>query len=182
MSGCDTFQPEASKLSLPFETMKTLTPSLSASARAPWLRHSWLGLLALLFSSCAVMFVAPYDEFTDRALYDLHLKTSAFVARASATGASYAESAGFYQEAIATVNAIRSRAEMQPRNENETNLLNQLEDQYKRLAAKHRLGPLQPSLAGSLEFSFRKLTRAQLAKKRSLKTGAETESGATTPP
>jgi len=162
--------------------MKTFTPSLPASARASWLRHWWLGLLALLFSSCAVIFVAPYDEFTDRALYDLHLKTSAFIARASATGASYAESAAFYQEAIATVNAIRSRAEMQPRNENETSLLNQLEDQYKRLAAKHRLGPLQPSLAGSLEFSFRELTRAQLAKKRSLKTGAKTKSAATSSP
>ncbi len=42
--------------------------------------------------------------------------------------------------------------------------------------------PAQPSLAGSLEFSFRKLTRAQLAKKRSLKTGAETESAAPSPP
>lgn len=162
--------------------METLTPCLPPSARAAWLRHSSLGLLALLFSSCAVMFVAPYDEFTDRALYDLHLKTSAFIARASATKASYAESAGFYQESIATVNAIRSRAEMQPKNENETNLLKQLADQYERLATKHRLGPLQPSLAGSLEFSFRKLTRAQLAKKRSLKSGAGSEPAASNPP
>jgi hypothetical protein len=158
--------------------MESFTSFLPAATRTPWLRHAWLGLLALLFSGCAVMFVAPYDEFTDRALYDLHLKTSAFIARASATGASYADSAAFYQEAIATVGAIRSRAEMQPRNENETNLLNQLEDQYRRLAAKHRLGPIRPSLAGSLEFSFRKLTRAQLAKKRSLKTGADTENAA----
>lgn len=161
--------------------MDTYAPSLSTSSLALWVRHSWLGLLALLFSSCAVMFVAPYDEFTDRALYDLHLKTSTFVARASATGASYAESAPFYQEAIATVRTIRSRAEMQLRNENETNLLLQLEDQYKRLAEKHRLGSLQPSLAGSLEFSFRKLTRAELAKKRSLKTSAVTENAAPNP-
>ncbi len=145
-------------------------------------RSSCLGLLALLYSGCSVMFVAPYDEFTDRALYDLHLKTSTFIARASATGASYADSASFYQEAIATVRTIRSRAEMQVRNENETNLLLQLEDQYKRLAEKHRLGSLQPSLAGSLEFSFRKLTRAQLAKKRSLKTSAATEKTAPNPP
>ena len=141
-------------------------------------RSSCLGLLALLYSSCSVMFVAPYDEFTDHALYDLHLKTSTFVARASATGATYAESASFYQEAIATGRTIRSRTEMQVRNENETHLLLQLEDQYKRLAEKHRRGPLQPSLAGSLELTFRELTRAQLAKKRSLKTGAATENAA----
>ncbi len=128
-----------------------------------------LALLCLALAGCAVQFVSRYDEFTDRALHDLHIRTNEFIARASATRATYAESVPFYEEAKATVRAIRTRAELQADNQNEINQLVALEDQFERLEAKHRLGPLRPSLAGSLELGFRKLIRIQLAKKRSVR-------------
>ena len=129
---------------------------------------AWLVLAVTLFvPGCVVQFVSNYDEFTDRALYELHAETNAFIARVSANRSSYAANATFYAEAKGKVQAIRARSEQFAKNEEEVSRLNALENQFDRLAAKHRLGPLHPGLTGSIELTFRQLTRIQLAKKRS---------------
>ena len=42
---------------------------------------SLLALLPLLFPSCSVFFVSPYDEMTDRAATELVTKTEIFIVR-----------------------------------------------------------------------------------------------------
>jgi hypothetical protein len=71
---------------------------------------SLLALLPLLFASCSVLFVSPYDEVTDRAATDLVTKTEIFIVGYATTtnetghtvrhGKPYdAEATTFYNEA-----------------------------------------------------------------------------------
>jgi len=46
---------------------------------------SSLALLPLLFASCSVLFVSPYDEVTDRAATELVTKTEIFIVRYAGT-------------------------------------------------------------------------------------------------
>ena len=108
---------------------------------------SLLALLPLLFASCSVLFVSPYDEVTDRAATDLVTKTEIFIVRYAATtdeteqvvrrGKPYdAEAATFYNQARAFAAAMLLRSEQ--KDENEIQILRNLSNRwaYPRLRAR----------------------------------------------
>ena len=139
-------------------------------------RFLTLALLALLFTSCTVVFVSPYDEMTDRAATDLVTKTEKFLARYAAMtnetgrvmrpGKTYDdEAAKFYNEARGDVAAILIRSEQKAKNEEEIQILRDLSTRYVQLEASHRLGPITVSSAAGLHRSVRALLHVQLTKK-----------------
>ena len=145
--------------------------TLAAPMRPPWFRHSWLALLAVLFSSCAVMLVGPYDEITDKAITDLAYRTQLFFAKTEADGSGYAANASFYRDAHASLRAIRLRAELYPKNTGELKAIDLLSQNFDNLAELHRDGPLT-GLAGKtarqlIETNFHALLQIELSKKRS---------------
>ena len=110
---------------------------------------SLLALLPLLFPSCSVFFVSPYDEMTDRAATELVTKTEIFVVRYAGTadetghivrrGKPYdAEAATFYTEARGAVAAMLLRSEQKDKNEEEIQILRNLSTRYDQLEASHR--------------------------------------------
>src|SRR5882757_685694 len=86
---------------------------LSAEALAHSAARFALLLLALLFfASCAVNFVAAYDETTDRLLIDLSLKTETAVVRADNGQLSAEDRDKFYDESLGTVRALKARSSL----------------------------------------------------------------------
>jgi len=110
---------------------------------------SLLALLPLLFASCSVLFVSPYDEVTDRAATELGTKTEIFIVRYAGTadetghivrrGKPYdAEAATFYTEARGAVAAMLLRSEQKDENEEEIQILRNLVTRYSQLEASYR--------------------------------------------
>jgi hypothetical protein len=94
---------------------------------------SLVALLPLLFVSCSVLFVSPYDEVTDRAATALVTKTEIFIVRYAGTtdetgytgrrGKPYdGEAATFYTEARGAAAAMRLRSEQKDKNDEEIKL------------------------------------------------------------
>ena len=137
---------------------------------------SLLALLPLLFASCSVLFVSPYDEVTDRAATDLVTKTEIFIVRYAATtdelgkivrrGKPYdGEAATFYNEARGAAAAILLRSEQKDKNAEEIQILRNLSTRYDQLEASHRLGSITMTSAAGLHRTLRALVQVQLSKK-----------------
>jgi hypothetical protein len=137
---------------------------------------SLLALLPLLFASCSVLFVSPYDEVTDRAATELVTKTEIFIVRYAATtdetghiisrGKPYdAEAASFYTEARGAAAAMLLRSEQKEKNEEEVQILRNLSTRYDQLEASHRLGSITKTSAAGLLRTLRALVQVQLTKK-----------------
>jgi hypothetical protein len=126
--------------------------------------------------SCAVVFVGPYDEVTDKAISDLETKTEQFLAKMESTKGSYEANKSFYVDAKASIRAIRLRAELYGRDKNKGELddIDRLEKAFDLLAELHKTGPLIGGERGSgtlaraeIETNFQALLQIELAKKRS---------------
>jgi hypothetical protein len=131
---------------------------------------------ALLLAGCAVLFVSPYDETTDRAVSDLVAKTETFLGRYAATvdesgklarpGRAYDdEAAKFYNEARGAAAAILLRSEQKDKNDEEIAILRDLSTRYDQLEASHRLGRITKTSAAGLHRTLRALVQVQLTKK-----------------
>jgi hypothetical protein len=140
----------------------------------------------LLLPACAVLFVSPYDEVTDRAVTELVARTENFLARYTAvtdetggvvqTGKSYdSEAAAFYDDAVGGAAAIQLRAERKEKNEEEVEILKNLGTQYRRLERSHRLGTITSSSAAGLRRTLRSLIQVQLTKKHIRTANSTTE-------
>ena len=128
-------------------------------------------ILSLLISSCAVVFVGPYDEVTDKAITDLETKAEHFFAKQSKT-VSYEDTKSFVQEAQGSINAIRLRAEVYGKDKNSGELreLDLLSQNLNNLLDLAKTNPSQDTwkTARSLvEINFQSLIQIELAKKRS---------------
>jgi hypothetical protein len=110
---------------------------------------SLLALLPLLFASCSVFFLSPYDEVTDRAATELVTKTEIFIVLYAETtdqtghivrrGKPYdAEAATFYSEARGAAVAMLLRSEQKDKNDEEIQILRNLVTRYSQLEASHR--------------------------------------------
>ena len=137
---------------------------------------SLLALLPLLFASCSVLFVSPYDEVTDRAATDLVTRTEIFLVRYAATtdelgkivrrGKPYdGEAATFYNEARGAAAAILLRSEQKDKNAEEIQILRNLSTRYDQLEASHRLGSITMTSAAGLHRTLRALVQVQLTRK-----------------
>ena len=155
---------------------------------APW-AFSLLALLPLLFASCSVLFVSPYDEVTDRTATELVTKTEIFIVRYAATtdetghivrrGKPYdSEAAAFYTEARGTAAGMLLRSEQEVKNEEEIQILRNLSTRYDQLEASHRLGSITKTSAAGLHRTLRSLVQVQLTKKH-IATSKETTSAST---
>jgi hypothetical protein len=120
---------------------------------------------AVLFSGCAVSFVAPYDETTDRLLTELSQKTETAAVRADAGQLSAEEREKFYSESLGTVRTLQVRAELFVKNEGEIFSLGELKKLFERLQ-KRDAQPLT-SVTTGLRGSLKDLQQIELAKKRS---------------
>jgi hypothetical protein len=120
---------------------------------------------ALFIAGCAVSFVAPYDETTDRLLTELSQKTETAVVRADAGQLSADEREKFYSESLGTVRTLQARADLFVKNEGEIFSLGELEKRYERLQ-KRDAQPLS-SVTTGLRGSLKDLQQIELAKKRS---------------
>jgi len=76
-------------------------------------------LFGLLLAGCSVLFVAPYDAPTDGLLTVLTVLTAAVVIKADNDQLSVGEREKFYAEAEGTVNAMKMRARLYAKNEQE---------------------------------------------------------------
>jgi hypothetical protein len=136
---------------------------------------------AALLTSCAVMWVGPYDEVTDKAIMDLQTKTEQFFAKAESTGANYESSKTFYQDAKASTRSIRLRAELygKEKNKGELDDIDRLEENLDNLVKLHQAGPLTGKAGAiaraQLEANFQSLLQIELAKKHS--SGVSNKSG-----
>lgn len=123
-------------------------------------------LLSLIFfGGCAAVFVAPYDETTDRLLTDLSVKTETAIVRADAGQLSADERATFFEESIGAIRTMKARSALFAKNEDEVAALGQLEQRYESLR-KHGSSP-RSSLATGLRVTLLDLQQIQIAKKRS---------------
>jgi|ERR1700736_2076860 len=120
---------------------------------------------ALLGTSCAVTFVAPYDEKTDQLLTELSVKTETAIAQADVDQLSAEQRTKFYQEAIGTVRAMAARSSLYAKNEREIDALKELDKAYVALRDKG-ISP-RTSLAGGMRLRLSALQQIQIAKKRS---------------
>jgi hypothetical protein len=114
-----------------------------------WIARRAFSLLALLFASCSVLFVSPYDEVTDRAATDLVTKTEIFIVGYATTtnesgrtvrhGKPYdAEATTSYNEARGAAAAMLLRSEQKDKNDEEIQILRNLVTRYSQLEASHR--------------------------------------------
>jgi hypothetical protein len=130
-----------------------------------------VAIVGAFVTSCAVVFVGPYDEITDKAINDLAMQTEQFLAKMEATGGDYESNRSFYRDAKASIRSIRLRAELYEKNEGELKELVLLDQNFDNLAKLHRLGSLT-GITGSIartqiEANFKSLIQIELAKKRS---------------
>ena len=87
-------------------------------------------ILAALITSCAAVFVSPYDETTDRLITDLSVKTETAIAKADAGKLSEEDRAKFYDEALGTVRTMKRRSSLFAKNDDEIKALTQLEQRF----------------------------------------------------
>lgn len=151
------------------ETVRTAPRPLTALRRLA----AFLAAPMLLLSSCAVMFVAPYDEVFDRQVSEFHQKTASFLARMNSTHGSYEANRAFYSEADATIEVLRSRASLYNEAKNRGTLreIDLLEKAFDDLAKMHRAGPIvgegYQAARNLLSVHFRALLQIELHKKHS---------------
>lgn len=124
-----------------------------------------VSVIAALFTSCAAVFVAPYDETTDRLLTDLSVQTETAIAKADAGKLSEEDRSKFYDEALGTVRTMKQRSSLYAKNEDEIKALTQLEQRFVDLRA-HGSSP-RSSLATGLRATILAVQQIQVAKKRS---------------
>jgi|SRR5437588_8816673 len=120
---------------------------------------------ALLFGGCSAVFVASYDETTERLLTELSQKTETAVVRADAGQLSPEDRETFFSESLGTVRTLKARSALFAKNEDEIAALAQLEQRFEALQ-KHG-GPPRSSLATGLRGTLLDLQQIQIAKKRS---------------
>lgn len=130
-------------------------------------------------TSCSVLFVAPYDETTDRLLTDLSVKTETAIASADAGQLSPDERSKFFDEAVGMVRTMRARSALFLKNEDEIAALAQLEKRYQDLR-QHGASP-RGSIATALRLTLLDLQQIQVAKKRSSIFGAGLKKTSSTP-
>lgn len=123
----------------------------------------WVGVL--LLAGCSAVFVAPYDETTDRLLTELSVKTETAILEAEAGQLSEKNKQQFFDNAIGTVRTLKARSSLFAKNEDEINALTQLEKRYE--ALRERGGPLRSSVATGLRATLLDLQQIQIAKRRS---------------
>ena len=122
-------------------------------------------LFCLLLAGCSVLFVAPYDATTDRLLTDLTVRTETVVVQADNEQLSVAEREKFYADAEGTVNAMKMRAGLYAKNEQEIAALDELAKRYQALAERH--ASPRTSLTTGLRATLLDVQQIQVAKKRS---------------
>ena len=122
-------------------------------------------LFGLLLAGCSVLFVAPYDATTDRLLTDLTVRTETVVVQADNNELSAGDREKFYAEAEGTVNAMKMRAGLYAKNEQEIAALDELGKRYRALEERH--ASPRTSLTTGLRATLLDLQQIQVAKKRS---------------
>jgi hypothetical protein len=122
-------------------------------------------VFALALVGCAVSFIAPYDETTDRLLTDLTVRTQTAVAQADAGQFSEADRVKFYAEAEGTVQTMQMRASLYAKNDQEIAALAALAQRYRDL--RDRRAAPRTSLSTGLRATLLDLQQIELAKKRS---------------
>ena len=136
-------------------------------------RTALAAILSLFICSCAVVLVGPYDEVTDKAISDLETKTEQFLAKMESTKGSYEANKSFYDDAKASIRAIRLRAELYgtEKNKGELDDIDKLGQAFDQLAELHQIGPLAGRAGNTarslIETNFQALLQIELAKKRS---------------
>ena len=139
-----------------------IRPCLSAAAS---LQHMVAFVALLFFGGCAAVFIAPYDETTDRLLTELSVKTETAIIRADAGQLSTDERQNFFEESLGTIRTLKARSALFAKNEDETAALGQLEQRYE--ALRKRASSPRSSLATGLRVTLLDLQQIQIAKKRS---------------
>lgn len=137
-------------------------PRVSA-ARAAQLLAAVLSLVFL--GGCAAVFVAPYDETTDRLLTELSVKTETAIIRADAGQLSAEEREKFFGESLGAIRTMKARSGLFAKNEDEIAALGQLEQRYE--ALRKRGSPPRSSFATAMRVTLLDLQQIQIAKKRS---------------
>jgi len=122
-------------------------------------------LFGLLLTGCSVLLIAPYDATTDRLLTDLTVRTETVVVEADNDQLSVAEREKFYAEAEGTVNAMKMRAGLYAKNQQEIAALDELAKRYRALAERH--ASPRTSLTTGLRATLLDVQQIQVAKKRS---------------
>jgi len=122
-------------------------------------------LFGLLFAGCSVLLIAPYDATTDRILTDLTVLTETVVIKADNDQLSVGEREKFYADAEGTVNAMKMRASLYSKNEQEIAALDELANRYRALAERH--ASPRTSLTTGLRATLLDVQQIQVAKKRS---------------
>lgn len=154
----------------PIVTPLTIIPlsSLQVRRRASLAAPAQLlaALLALVFlGGCAAVFIAPYDETTDRLLTELSVKTETAIIRADAGQLSAEEAQKFFGESLGVIRTMKARSALFAKNEDEIAALGQLEQRYE--ALRKRGSAPRSSLATGLRVTLLDLQQIQIAKKRS---------------
>jgi len=119
----------------------------------------------VLLAGCSVLFVAPYDATTDRLLTDLTVRTETVVVQADNDQLSVADREKFYAEAEGTVSAMKMRAGLYAKNQQETAALDELAKRYRALAERH--ASPRTSVTTGLRATLLDVQQIQVAKKRS---------------
>ena len=136
-------------------------------------------ILALCLAGCAVSFIAPYDDTTDRLLTDLTVRTQTAVVQADAGQLSAAERDEFYAAAEGSVKAMEMRASLYAKNDDEITALAALVQRYRDLRARG-VNP-RTSLSTGLRATLLDLQQIELAKKRSTAFSSGLKKSATKP-
>lgn len=147
-----------------------ITPHFSSAIRVRSCPADAARLLAavlalVLLSGCAAVFIAPYDETTDRLLTELSVKTETAIVRADAGQLSADERDNFFEESLGAIRTMKARSALFAKNEDEVAALGQLEQRYEDL--RKRGSPPRSSFATALRVSLLDLQQIQIAKKRS---------------
>src|SRR5688572_4416815 len=108
----------------PSLTHATITPRSSIAARLGAFPMSAARLLAAFVSlfflaGCAAVFIAPYDETTDRLLTDLSVKTETAIIRADSGQLSAQEAEIFFGESLGAIRTMKARSGLFAKNEDE---------------------------------------------------------------
>jgi hypothetical protein len=122
-------------------------------------------VFGLLLAGCSVLLIAPYDATTDRLLTDLTVLTETVVVKADNDQLSVGEQEKFYAEAEGTVNAMKMRAGLYAKNEQEIEALDELGKRYHALY-EHHASP-RTSLTTGLRATLLDVQQIEVAKKRS---------------
>ncbi len=122
-------------------------------------------LVVLVLGGCAAVFIAPYDETTDRLLTELSVKTETAIIRADAGQLSTDERQNFFEESLGAIRTMKVRSALFAKNENEIASLGELEQRYETL--RKRGSSPRSGFVTSLRLTLLDLQQIQVAKKRS---------------